>query len=380
MNMNHRFSTLVVFSLLGIGFISTINSKFEILDKRSTLFAAASKPLNLFTIPSLPILKITAPAFSVIPLEKLPTYQGKKLPQNELELQKERIFDKKPFQVITTNPIAETLTTFKTKLLSAEDAAVNIFCSQKIGKLRKTITGSGVLINKDGTVLTNAHVAQYPLIADSDTSVVCIARTGLNSGKTYSVKTVFISPEWSAVNAPFIKTGGTEQTGEHDYALLQIQSSGDMSALPMPINLEPVSVGSNIQIVTYPADILLSKPGTTLTRQKDTVSLLSYYSLGHSAKDALSTSATHLAQKGSSGGIIADTDNKLIGIVSIVTHVTGSSDKQIRGISTAHINTSLSRYIPNGLIKASNEGSKEILEYFNLNYRKNLTNLFKKHL
>lgn len=378
--MSQEKTFLLIALILALGIYSTLQSEPRILTKRDTLSAAATKPLNLFTIPSLPILKITAPAFNVIPLEKLPTYQGKKLPQNELELVKDRVLDKLPLRTGTTNPIAEGLLGFKNQLLNAEDAAVNIYCSQRVGNQRKVITGSGVLIHKDGTVLTNAHVAQYPLIADSDNSVVCMARSGQIPSKIYSVKTVFISPEWSAVNAPYIKTGGTEQTGEHDFALLQISSSEGLSTLPMPINMETLPTGSKIQLVSYPADILATNPKATLTRQKDNLSLISYYSLGHTQADAITTSPTTLAQRGSSGGLIADQNNKLIGIVSIVTHVTGSNVKQIRGISTSHINNSLSKYINNGLIKASNEGSAEILKYFNTNYRANLTNLFKKYL
>ncbi len=379
--MHQKISIYIILTLILVGWHSVYNAKIEILSKRDTLSAAASRPLNLFTLPSLPILKITAPSFGIIPLEKLPTYQGKKLPQNEIELIKDRILDKKPIENVTTNPIAEGLTSFKNKLVNAEDAAINIYCSQKIGNLRKTITGSGVLIHKDGTVLTNAHVAQYPLIADSNNTVVCMARTGATASKTYTVKTVFISPEWSRLNAPYIKTGGTQQTGENDYALLQISDGKDaVSALPMPLNTSPLSPGSKIQLVSYPAGVLASNPKAQLSRQKDLVTLISYYTLGQSGTDAITTSETVLAQSGSSGGLIADTENRLVGIVSIVTHVTGSTLKQIRGISTGHVNTALSKHVTNGLIKASNEGSKEILEYFNQNYRVQLTNLFKKHI
>ena len=41
------------------------------------------------------------------------------------------------------------------------DAIVNIFCTTKSGGSFKPITGSGVVIDKRGIILTNAHVAQY---------------------------------------------------------------------------------------------------------------------------------------------------------------------------------------------------------------------------
>jgi S1-C subfamily serine protease len=341
----------------------------------------AKEALNVFKAPSAPLLYLSAPVFKIVPLEKLPTYQIKKLPQNTDQLTQEKLFETTPSLYNKPNPITETLSNFKPKIRNPEDSAVNIFCSQKMGKLRKTITGSGVLINKDGTVLTNAHVAQYPLVSDKDTSVVCIARTGKQAEYIYKVKTVFISPEWSYLNASYINTGGTEQTGEADYAFLKIVTTEPIQATPMPISFESVSQNSQITLVAYPADILIKNINSILTRQKETLHLASYYRLNHDRQDAFETTESALAQKGSSGGLLANTSNDLLGIVSIVTSSQNNpSKKDIRAITSNHINKAISPYIQDGLIKASNEGSAYINAYFDQNLREKLTSLFIKNL
>ncbi|MBU3669040.1 MAG: trypsin-like peptidase domain-containing protein [Candidatus Taylorbacteria bacterium] len=384
MNIEQKLLTAGILTLTTLASLTYVN--LDLTDSVNQLGAVSASNIkkkdsfNLFTIPSLPLFNLKAPAFSIIPLEKLPTYQIKKLPQNTLELIQDRISHTAPSPIKTTNTIAETLSTFKDSSRNVENAAVNIFCSQRIGKQRRTITGSGVLIHKDGTVLTNAHVAQYPLLSDSDKNIVCIARSGLKAEKTYGVKTMFISPEWSFKNAPYIKSGGTTQTGEHDYALLKLISSENIDITPLTLSFSGTNVGDKVQLVSYPADVLAVNPQSALTRQKDNLTLLSYYSLGLSQKDAFSTNETTLAQRGSSGGLVANMENQLLGIVSIVTHVTGSTQKQIRGITVNHINDAISVHVKDGLIQASNEGSLRIANYFDTSYRAELTSLFAKYL
>ncbi|MBY0293848.1 hypothetical protein K2Q08_00780, partial [Patescibacteria group bacterium] len=49
---------------------------------------------------------------------------------------------------------------------SARASLVNIFCLTKSGGYLYPISGSGVMITKNGIILTNAHVGQYFLLRD----------------------------------------------------------------------------------------------------------------------------------------------------------------------------------------------------------------------
>ncbi len=400
-------TSLVVLVLIGAGFAKNgllrdkihldeyLNVSFSeraydaIQDSYATVVQSTKKiknSTNVFTTESVFLFNLIAPEFKSIPLERLSTYQIKRLPTSTTEYIEKTRESLKPTQS-KPDSLSNALLHFRQGAVLAEDAAVNIFCSQKIGNKRKTMTGSGVLISEDGIVLTNAHVAQFPFVSETNTSVVCMARAGLHAENTFGLKTIFISPEWSYKNAAYINNGGTVQTGENDYALLKLISSNNSTGLkPIKISYDRITTPGQVTLVSYPANILATNINASLTRQKENLPLLSYYSLGLSQQDAFETGASNLAQHGSSGGLVANQNNDLIGIVSIITTINNSTKPgtgntfQIRGITTNHINTALSSYVKDGLIKVSQGDSKDISDFFNTNYRDSLSKLYSKYL
>lgn len=48
------------------------------------------------------------------------------------------------------------------------EALVNIFCTFTTATTIRTTTGTGFFVHSEGVILTNAHVAQYLLIAETD--------------------------------------------------------------------------------------------------------------------------------------------------------------------------------------------------------------------
>src|SRR6185436_12542444 len=77
---------------------------------------------------------------------------------------------------------------FETIDPAVRSALVNILCMPQGGSLRP-ISGSGVIIDPRGVILTNAHVAQYVLLSESpQINLTCSIRTGSPA-----------SPRWKAV-------------------------------------------------------------------------------------------------------------------------------------------------------------------------------------
>src|SRR5690349_10285815 len=68
------------------------------------------------------------------------------------------------------------------------DATVNLYCRLKAGKQLLSASGSGVFISDRGVILTNAHVAQYFLLAGEKGRVTgwCSVRTGSRAKEAYT--------------------------------------------------------------------------------------------------------------------------------------------------------------------------------------------------
>ncbi len=348
---------LVVISGLVAGSLSLLRlvNPGELL---ASVKKVSSQVYNIYTRKAEPYLYVNAPTYRLLPLNK------------------EDFNPKKIIQSLTGTPSSKVSGVSPT----TENSLVNIFCSQRMGKLKKTITGSGVLINKDGTVLTNAHVAQFPLVADSNESVVCIARIGSPAQTVLSVKTVFISPEWLQTNAKYINSGGAPETGQSDYALLKVSYADNraLNMFPSPIAQSTGPVGSTVNAVSYPADILGTKGvNTALYVQREQLKIADQYmftgqSVGSQA-DIIQTSDSSIGQRGSSGGALTDENSNLIGIITTTTNGSRSDKKQIRGISINHIHNELLKYQTGGLLGVAQDGSAKVLRDFNSTLRPTLT-------
>lgn len=337
-----------------------------------------SRALNIFSIEPLSYLKIQAPLFDLIPLffsTSSKSSPAKKSPDQSQSLDK--------FLNESSAPIAAK------KEVKPEDAAVNIFCSQKIlvnGKVsnqRRTITGSGTLINKDGTVLTNAHVGEFPLLSETNPNIVCLARYGNPAKGSLSVKVIHISPEWIKNYGKYINTEGAAQTGEGDYALLKIGLPTEGSSLsPIAVQEELPALNSSIFSVSYPADILGVKGvGANLPLQNEQLSVGRFYSVGVTPNDVLETSPSSIAgQRGSSGGAIVDQHGHLIAMTTTIVNSATPSKTLIRAMTVSHINFELSKFSNKNLTQVASNGSAEVAQSFNSQYREYLTSLLNTYL
>lgn len=358
------------------------------------------RTLNVFILEPLPIFQLSAPFFSALPLTKnqyLPTKPIAATTSigslfNGLTNTTPSTAIKSPIQTYTAiNPTLidkiqtniQTTTGIKPTTKKPQNSVVNIYCTQKIGSLRKTVTGTGILINADGTILTNAHVAQYPLVAEKNSSVICNVRTGQIAERPHSISTVFISPKWSAKNAPYINTGGTLQTGQSDFALLRIATTdlGRLGLKPVDISYSYPPTGTQVVITSYPVDVLASKPSTTLSMQTDSPTVIKADSFnGGNIVDIIETSPSRLGQRGSSGGLITSL-NEMIAMVTIVLEAQGPGQhKPIRAITPTHIHSELSEYVSGGLETISRTGSQSLQTKFALTDKVRLMELFNQYL
>lgn len=379
---------------------------------------------NVFTISKQPFLLLNAPVFQILPTKRtsLPESIKEKVLNSTaptIDSTIATISDtikniiSKPQSTETassvTNIIKESNKTLTQNISSTpiENNLVNIFCSQKIGNLRRIITGSGVLINDDGTVLTNAHVAEFPLIADASSKIMCLARTGSPAKATHSVKVAFISPDWINKNAIHINQN-VLSTGQYDYAILKItplDSSSNATKYSNSIEMlkddlihntsisDELNIGSKLVAAAYPADIFGTKGvDSDLISKKEYLTVNNLFSFDNSGerlvedtstKDVIETSPSNIAQVGSSGGAVANIRNELIGTITTVvdsaTHPNTSS-KYIRAISTNYVDKDIKRYFPDGLSYIANYGSNKLKNDFDTKYRSSLTNLLLENL
>ncbi|MCW9054525.1 MAG: serine protease [Candidatus Pacebacteria bacterium] len=258
--------------------------------------------------------------------------------------------------------ITETATsTHKEPLTFAEintnttEALVNILCSQNVATAVTPITGSGVIIDPRGVIITNAHVAQFFLLKDYpvEDALSCIIRTGSPARPMYTAELLYIPPIWISEHAEDITDSEPTGTGENDYAFLRItgRTSPDAGGLPtsssyLPMDAEAtIETGAPVLVAGYPAGFLGG-----ISVQKDLYSVSSITTIGErftfntNTIDLFSTGGTVVSQGGSSGGAVVSAKEKLVGVIVTSTNGDTTAERDLRAISVGHINRSLFEY------------------------------------
>lgn len=224
----------------------------------------------------------------------------------------------------------------------ARAALVNIRCTSD-SIVVPGATGSGVIIDPKGIVVTNAHVAQYFLIAQMMPQTTCHIRTGSPAKVAFDAKLIFISPQWLARNALSFSNSYPAVNGAFDYAFLGITKSLTKDPLPqafpyVPFALDEAYLGENVVIAGYAAEFLDEiQIDSTLspTLAFGSVSLLSSFSESH--PDLLELGSNAAAQRGSSGGGIVNGAGVLRGVLTIGSALATSTEREFAAISTDYI-------------------------------------------
>lgn len=225
-------------------------------------------------------------------------------------------------------------------------ATVNILCRMQRGGQIAHYTGSGVVIDPSGIVLTNAHVAEHVMLEQAGHER-CFVRTGSPASNSYKAKLVYLPSTWIHNNSNNLALQNITGNGENDYAILKITErvSADAYDVPMPyipVDSRILSIGDSLTLIGYP---LLSQSVSFLESGlyslEETSAITSVSGYDGRSPDVITTSPTPLATHGSSGGAMIGSDGKLIGLMDAAITDGYSGRPAIQGITVSYIERSL---------------------------------------
>ena len=235
---------------------------------------------------------------------------------------------------------------------NARAALIHILC---IVNGDQSVSGSGVLIDARGVVLTNAHVGQFVLLSEVSSNITCTARTGTPAKAAWKMRTLYMPSTWVDEHAQDLRSPQPKGTGEHDYALFLLEPLPDTPrppAVPMLYDVrEAVSFeGDSVLLASYPAGFVGAQiiqsglyPVTTFTN------LGTIYTFEENSIDVLSLGGVIVAQGGSSGGAVVNRWGRLVGIIVTTSEGKTTAERDLRAITLAHIDRSMRGHTELGL-------------------------------
>jgi hypothetical protein len=218
---------------------------------------------------------------------------------------------------------------------------VNIICESPPGSGLESISGSGVIIDPRGIILTNAHIGQYFLLRNL--GVQCVIRTGSPAEDAYYASLAFVSPAWLSANSSALTEASPTGTGEHDIALLVITRSATNAPLPasfsyLPLAENPPTLGEQVVIGSYAAQFLQSSAiETSLYPTIVYGAIQSVYTFLTNTVDVVSLGGSAAAQEGSSGGGVVDGTGTLISTITTSTTAGSTADRELDAITASYI-------------------------------------------
>lgn len=225
-------------------------------------------------------------------------------------------------------------------------ALVNIICSTDAAGPFESVSGSGVIIDPRGVILTNAHVAQFFLLKDYPYPdfVDCVIRTGSPARPMYKAELMFLPPTWVKDNAHKIDDEAPTGNGERDYALLRI-TGGVSSSISLPplfpfllVSVDSPPQGADVLQAGYAAGFLGG-----ITIQNDLYASSAYtkvrdvYTFNANTVDLFSLGGSVVAQSGSSGGPVTNTDGVLVGVIVTSTGTGDTATRDLHALATSYI-------------------------------------------
>jgi len=248
----------------------------------------------------------------------------------------------------TENPYGIPARDFSEINEEARAALVNIFC--RAGGSLGSITASGVFINSNGVILTNAHVAQYILLAQSKkANLECTVRTGAPARDRFVARVLYVPPSWVREHAHDLNNENALGTGEHDWALLYVIESTDGSTLPSSFPFLPFDTrvgigftGDSILIASYPAGFLGGTATISTLYPASTVTTIqSLLTFDSGVPEIFSLGGSVAAQSGSSGGAVVNGWGYLIGLITTMSNAETTAERDLRAVALNYVDADL---------------------------------------
>ncbi|HEY4519691.1 MAG TPA: serine protease [Candidatus Paceibacterota bacterium] len=336
-----------------LGAFAIVLALVSVLERFAPSFYFENQTVYEFTredIPHADTVKLYA-AESVLEKEVIPdTPKSVEIkPPVVEETQKEIVKKQDGWEVARIqNPYGVPPRSFEIINAEARASLVNIFC-QPFGSL-SPITASGFFIDPRGIILTNAHVAQYVLLADSKkVDLRCFIRTGAPAQERWTPHILYIPPVWVREHAHELKDAHVLGTGEHDYGFLYVGESVDGSVIPQsfPFLLPDVRTaigftGDSVLAASYPAGFLGGMsasmnlyPASAITTIQSLMTFLS------GSPDIFTIGGTVTAQSGSSGGVVANAWGRAIGLITTMSEGKTTSERTLRALTLSYIDADL---------------------------------------
>ena len=224
------------------------------------------------------------------------------------------------------------------------DATVNLYCRIKVGNKEISSTGSGVLIDSRGIILTNAHVAQYFLLNGKDSKLTadCKVRTGSPAQTNYKAEVLYISKNWLMEKTGKSAEESAKSTGENDFALLYI-TEAEKGQLPAQFptlilgTIAQMKEGDTVTVAGYPAgDLNFREVRNNLKVQSASTTISAMKAFQFKAADLISLSPTKLASFGVSGGPVVSSST-VIGLATTMSTSKKKTGATLRAITVPYI-------------------------------------------
>ncbi|MDP2648323.1 MAG: trypsin-like peptidase domain-containing protein [bacterium] len=255
------------------------------------------------------------------------------------------------------NPYLFPAVSFDITNVAARNALVNILCMPHSGSLRP-ISGSGVIIDPRGVILTNAHVAQYVLLSESSQiDLSCQIRSGSPAVAKWIAGVLYIPPAWVQEHASEIALPNPKGTGENDYALLLIAS--DLDGVPTESDFPYLSVDTregiafvddSILAASYPVEFAGGIAAQyNLYAASSVTSIKQLLTFDAGTIDLLSLGGIIEAQSGSSGGAVINAWGYLVGIIVTTSEGDTTATRDLRALTLSYINRDITAQTGKGL-------------------------------